>query len=318
NIGRSNETTPEQQAINEAKSRADRKLEQGYYSDIKDAGKGKQFVEAMLAHKYEQYGEQIISEYEIYCQPKLDGIRCIATREGLFSRNGKQIVSAPHIFESAKLILNAYPEIEALDGELYNHVLKADFNKITSLVKKTKPKKEDLIESEQLVQYHVYDLVLKQASFAQRLDILHNIFGYQYIHIVHTEKVLERQFLDDIYAKYLKDGYEGQMIRTAHSLYEHKRTKNLLKRKEFQDEDCELIDIVEGNGNRSGMAGNVRCKHPNGNIFDANMRGGEEFYKELLLNKENYIGKKATIRYQNLTPDGIPRFPVMVSIRDYE
>lgn len=318
NLGRSNETTPNEQAISEAESKAKRKREHGYYDDIEDADKGKPYIEPMLAHKYEQYGEQVLLNNTICCQPKLDGIRCIASRKGLFTRNGKQIVSSPHIFKTVKTIFENHPEIIAFDGELYNHELKHDFNKITSLVKRTKVSEEDFAETQKLVQYHIYDAIIKDTAFTDRLRSIERYHHYPYIQIVSTEIVNDEQFLDDIYAMYLEAGYEGQMIRIADSEYEFGRTKSLLKRKEFEDEECELLDVVEGNGNRSGMAGSVHCKHPNGNEFDANMRGGNDFYKELLENKKDYIGKMVTIRYQNLTPDGIPRFPVMIAVRDYE
>ena len=318
NVGKKHETTPEQQALNEANSKATKKREQGYYDDIEDCAKGKQFIEPMLAHKFQDYGEKITSENETFCQPKLDGIRCIATIDGLFSRTGKPILAAPHIHESAKVILSSNPQIIALDGELYNHDLKHDFNKITSLVKKTKCTEKDFEDSEQMLQYHVYDAIVLDAPFADRLALIRRYDSFPYIYIVDTMKVEDTESMDTTYARYLELGYEGQMIRIANSKYEFGRTKSLLKRKEFQDEECLLLDVIEGNGNRSGMAGNVRCQHPNGNIFDANMRGGNEFYKELLINREHNIGKYVTVRYQNLTPDGNPRFPVMICFRDYE
>jgi DNA ligase-1 len=318
NIGKKHETSPEQQAILEAESKAKKKREKGFYDNIEDAGKGTNFLEPMLAHKFNDYGDDLVANHEVHSQPKLDGIRCIATREGIFTRNGKEIVATPHLWLSIYMILDENPEVEALDGELYNHQLKHDFNKITSLVKKLNVTPEDLAESATLIQYHVYDMVHPAKTFAERIETLEKYGNYPFVHVVQTLKITDRAHLDEVYAWYLEDGYEGQMVRKSNSIYEKVRTKSLLKRKEFQDEDCEVIDIIEGQGNRSGMAGNVRCIHPNGNTFDANIKGGFEFYKKILIEKELHIGKKATIRYQNLTPDGNPRFPVMVCFRDYE
>lgn len=318
NIGKKHETTPEQQAELEAESKAKKKREKGFYDNVEDAGKGTQFIEPMLAHKFDDYGVKVISENQVHSQPKLDGIRCIATRNGIFTRNGKEIVSTPHLLLSVSMILDENPGIEALDGELYNHTLKHDFNQITSLVKKINTTPEDLALSATYIQYHVYDAICEDKVFTERIALLEQYSQYPFIHIVPTVKIQSTEHLDEIYAQYLADGYEGQMVRQSYSKYEKVRTKSLLKRKEFQDEDCIVTDIIEGQGNRSGMAGNVRCVHPNGNTFDANIRGGFDFYKEILLNKLKHIGKKATIRYQNLTPDGNPRFPVMVCFRDYE
>jgi len=120
-----------------------------------------------------------------------------------------------------------------------------------------------------------------------------------------------------LYAEYLKDGQEGQMIR-INDVYENKRSKFLLKRKEFIDDEFRIVDISEGNGNRSGMFGRAHLITSSGIEFEANARGNVSFYEELLKNKSEYIGKMATVRYQNLTPDGKPRFGVIITIRDYE
>jgi ATP-dependent DNA ligase len=282
----------------------------------------------MLAHKYDDYKdkpEKLNNQGLLLSQPKLDGIRCIASRDGLFTRNGKAIISAPHILEEVLQILDKNPDIIALDGELYNHELKNDFNEIVSIVKKTKPSNEDLEKSKQLMQYHVYDLIHEDNKMlcSNRISLLNDILfdlnkndKYHYIKYVIT--ILVNNDIDDLYGSYLEQGYEGQMIRKELSLYEHKRSQSLLKRKEFIDEECLILNVIEGKGNRSGMAGNLTLKHPNGNIFDSNIRGNYDFYKELLLNKNKYIGKYATIRYFSLTTDNIPRFPVMITIRDFE
>jgi len=158
NIDSSNETSPEEQAIKEAKAKIVKKQESGYTENIDEVDSAKVKIAPMLAHKWVDYKDEILGEKNIAIQPKLDGIRCIATKDGLFSRNGKQIVAVPHIWEEAKKLLSSLPEGTFLDGELYNHELKSDFNKIISLVRKTKPTSEDLEESKKLVQYHIYDI----------------------------------------------------------------------------------------------------------------------------------------------------------------
>ena len=147
NAGRSNATTPEEQAIKEAEAKRKQKLEAGYFEDIKNIDK-KQFFEPMLAHKYGDY--DIV--FPLYSQPKLDGIRCIVTKDGMFSRNGKKIISAPHIRENLEGFFKKYPNA-ILDGELYCDKLANDFNKICSLVKRTKPTDEELEESAETIEY---------------------------------------------------------------------------------------------------------------------------------------------------------------------
>src|SRR5690606_1337482 len=116
NIGKKNETTPEEQALSEARSKFQKQIDKGYKVDISDVDKS-EYIKPMLAKDYYQYEDKI--EYPVYIQPKLDGIRCIATINGLFTRNGKPIVACPHIFNSVKEFIEEY-ELEALDGELYN------------------------------------------------------------------------------------------------------------------------------------------------------------------------------------------------------
>jgi hypothetical protein len=134
---------------------------------------------------------------------------------------------------------------------------------------------------------------------------------------VPTFKVKNEKELDTYYDKWIEEGYEGQMIR-YNSKYEFKRTWNLMKRKEWITEDFLILDIKEGEGNRSGMVGKF-CFEKDGKPFDANPRGGFAKYTKWLQDKDKLINKvKATVRYQNLTPDGKPRFPGVIAIRDYE
>lgn len=314
NAGKKNETSDAQQAEAEARAKWDKKLKSGYFTDIKDID-NETYVEPQLAKKYEDYASQLV--FPIYSQPKLDGIRAIISKHGAFSRNGGKHVACPHILESLKLFFEKNPDT-ILDGELYCDKFNNDFNKICSLVKRTKPTKEELFESSQAIEYWVYDIIDTKKTFAERSDfITKNLFGNKII-IVETTKVKDKAELDNLYENYVEHGYEGQMIRT-NSVYEKKRSKNLLKRKEFQDGEWKIIDIIEGVGNRSKMAGYMVFKTSSGETFKSNIKGDRALLKDYLLNKVNYIGKQATIRYFNLTPNKeIPRFPFVYSVRDYE
>lgn len=325
-IGKANETSPVQQAAKEVAAKIQKQKDKGYADKVENVDFARKKISPMLAHKWDDHKEWAITQKGLASQPKLDGIRCEATVDGLFTRNGKPILTAPHILIEALTLLSFLPKGCKLDGELYNHDLKEDFNRITSLVRKQNPTTEELQQAENLLQYHIYDVddtVLgeKVGLFYQRLAALqhlaHNV-ALRHIKIVDTEclggpvpAMLNR--LDEIYAGYQAAGYEGQMVRVTESKYEGSRSKNLLKRKEFQDGEFKILDIEEGKGDRSGMMGRIKFAG-----FDSNARGTHEYFKELLVNKKKYIGKKATVRYQNLTPDGKPRFPVMIAIRDYE
>lgn len=316
NEGKSNCTTSEQQALFEAKSEWKKKKDKKYFESIEEATCINVF-QPMLAEKWNEYRSKV--SFPLFCQPKLDGMRCITDQNGMNSRNGKKIHSAPHIIDCMSEIFKKYQDIK-LDGELYCDKLKNDFNSIISLVKKTKPTNKDLIESKSIIQYWVYDIPSCNEKFSERTKALKSIleeYPNDYLVFVPTFIVENEKELDDLYYKWLKDGFEGQMVRQDSS-YLCKRTNNLLKRKEFLEEEFEIIEIVEGNGNRRGMAASIRVKKQDGTIFDSNIKGGNKFYEKLLNEKENIIGKLATIRFQNFTPDGIPRFPFVYTIRDYE
>ena len=115
----------------------------------------------------------------------------------------------------------------------------------------------------------------------------------------------------------METGYEGQMVRLD-SIYENKRSKSLLKRKEFRDEEFQILDVIEGDGNKSGMAASMLLCNDRDQKFNSNIKGDRTYLRELLKNKDSLIGKRATVKYFNLTPDGIPRFPYVIAIRDYE
>jgi DNA ligase-1 len=309
NVGKANGTTDEEQALKEAEAKRTKKLESGYFEDITNINQ-KQYFEPMLASKWEDSKDKI--QYPIYSQPKLDGIRCIVTKDGMFSRNGKPILSAPHILQELHTHFKIYPNM-IFDGELYADKFANDFNKIVSLVKKTKPTKEDLAESKKNIEYHIYDLPSVDDVFRIRYRKLCDLKLPKCCVRVVTHTVGSEDELMDAYGQYVDAGYEGQMLRLD-SKYENKRSKSLLKHKSFIDEEFEILDIVEGEGNRSGTAGYMVFNTREGKRFKSNVKGTWEETAEMLKNKKDLIGKQATIKYFNLTPDGIPRFPFVINI----
>ena len=315
NTGKANGTTDNEQALKEAIAKRTKKLESGYFENIKHIGK-KQYFEPMLAAKWEDYKDKI--EYPIFSQPKLDGIRCIVTIDGMFSRNGKPIISAPHIRESLSEVFESYPEL-ILDGELYADKFANDFNSIVSLVKKTKPTDADLKESKKNIQYWIYDIPSEDYNFGERCYRLDALFDNylkvfeQHCVLVQTDNCNNEDELMELYGQYVEDGFEGQMLRLDKK-YENKRSKTLMKHKSFIDEEYTILDIVEGEGNRTGTAGYMRFETIDGKSFKSNVKGTFAEVTEMLKNKKKLIGKQATIKYFNLTPDGIPRFPYVINI----
>lgn len=314
NINKANETTNEQQAELEVEAIYEKKLKTGYSSDIKTSGT--KYVEPMLAKNWADE-KWIIGHQVMFSQPKLDGFRCVADHTGLFSRKGDEYFSVPHIASIVQKI--CYDEQVVLDGELYNHDLKEDFNTIASIVRKKKPSAIELQTSEKMIQYHIYDIVDTSKPFSERSKKVTELFEqypelHKYCVVVPTHQFNTVELMNSAYEAYLNVGYEGQMIRLD-TRYETKRSKNLLKRKEFQDAEFEIVAVEEGLGNRSNMAGRITCKLLNGKTFGAGISGGLSINKELWANKDNLVGQLATIQFFNYTPDGVPRFPVFKTVR---
>jgi len=316
NVGKTNETSLEQQAYLEATADMKKKLERGYFENL-NAIDTFEKIKPMLAIKHED-AKYDFENKAYFSQPKLDGIRCIARRDGLWSRAGKEIVAVPHIMEALRVFFDSYPDA-IIDGELYNHELRDDFNTITSLVRKTKPTEEDLIESARLVQYHVYDMVQVPSAgdiygdevfFIDRWQWFYNQGFDGVIRVVDTRIITSQESMDQRYGEYLEAGYEGQMIRENAEYEQNKRSKSLIKRKEFLTDEFPVIAIEEGKGNWAGYIKRFILQLPDGREFGSGVRGTQEVMKKLFESGEKPTW--ATLRYFTPTPDGVPRFPVVV------
>ena len=322
NVGRANEKTAEEQAIAEVDSMYTKQRKKDYRDSIEDVDSIERF-KPMLATKWQDLKNKI-KETHVYAQPKLDGMRCIAMKSGLYTRNGEKIVSVPHVMEALKEAFQHNPHL-ILDGELYNHDLKDDFNKIVSCAKKLKPTEKDLQVSRQYIEYWVYDIHdPKNWSEGVDFEVRHPLLRIIHEHFTDNSIVrltpTERIHIDDVdehAAQCIENGYEGAMIRTK-GPYQNKRSKFLIKWKEMMDEEFEIVDIQEGVGNRTGVAGRVILKLSDGREFASGPIGNFDYCERLLKEKDKYIGKKGTVVFQNYTPDGIPRFPKFKTVRDYE
>lgn len=322
NIGKVNETSDEKQAELEISYIYNRKMAQGGYKDDISKIDEKGFFKPMLARKYEDVSltSEMFENRLVLSQPKLDGIRCIINAEGMWTRQGKPIISVPHIYKTLEPLFNKNPDL-IFDGELYAAEYIDDFNKIVSLVRKQKPTEKDIEESSKGIQYWVYDLPSSNSVFVERFEELkqhHETVDHHTLQIVETHVVDNHDHLDELYAEYIERGMEGQIIRLNNKEYENKRSKQLLKRKDFLDDEFEIVEVQEGKGNYANMAGRIVCKLPDGRTFSAGIVGGVERYKQLLDDRTDLVGKMCTVKYFSMTPDGFPRFPKAWAIRDYE
>jgi DNA ligase-1 len=312
NEGKANETTGDTQAIAEVEAEYEKKLKKDYHETL-DAIDEVRHFKPMLATKWADRKDKI-KDTKVCIQPKLDGFRCIVKADGMWTRTGEPIYGAPHIFESLKPFFDEDPTM-VLDGELYNHDLKDDFNTLSSIIRKQNPTPEELETSKKIMQYWVYDLPSSKYGFARRYSSLQrfSIFNDS-IKKVFTEYIDIKQ-VDIISQDYIDLGYEGSMVRLKDSLYENKRSTGLIKWKEFEDDEFLIDDIQEGVGNKSGMAARVVLTLSDGRKFGTGVLGNEDYCKELLARKGEWIGKLGTVKHQGYTPDGIPRFGKFKTVR---
>ena len=332
NIGKKNETTPLQQAINEARSSWVKKKESGYApigvsdeanDDAKSVdsateakGNKSKGIDAdvpspMLAHDYNKRGKSI--KFPCFIQRKFDGTRCVGMPgKGLFSRNRKAYPHMDHIVAE----INKLPSAVILDGELYSDTL--TFQEIVGLVKRETLKKGD--EEKQLqIKFHIYDII-NEMPYEHRyanLQMLFNKYKFKHLVLVKTDTCESEEKMKEMHAEYVAEGYEGIMLRNKTGAYKNARSADLQKYKEFFDDEYEVVDYKEGEGQEEGCVLWV-CKTPEGKIFNCRPRGTREDRADLYLNGDKYVGKKLTVRFQELTDDKVPRFPVGITFRDYE
>lgn len=300
----------DEQALKQAKAIQKKKIELGAFENIKDIDKPILF-KPMLAKDWKDEKDKV--KYPIGSQRKLDGVRNITQLDinGMSSRNGKKIVSAPHIFKALQPLFELYPDL-ILDGELYAPKESCDFNKIISCVRKTKPTPEDLIESEKYIQYWIYDCPSLVGSFIERMEFLKSLKLPKCCVLVSTEIANNEKEVMTLYKQYIEEGYEGQILRVLGGEYENKRSKYLLKHKSFLDKEYEIKGVLEGKGKLTGKVGKLVFDG-----FDSAVNGDHEYLEQLYRNR-NLIGKIATVKFFEFTTDGIPRFPKVIAIRDYE
>jgi len=302
-----------EQALKQAQALHKKKKELGAFEDIKDIDKEVHF-KPMLADKWGDRKDKI--KYPIYSQPKLDGVRCIVKSDGMWSRNGKKIISAPHIYEALKPLFDNDPFL-IFDGELYTDKLANDFNKIISCVKKTKPDALDLAESAEWIEYHIYDLPSHDGTFIERFHSLIAVNLPSCCVKVVTSIVNNEDEVKVLYESYMNDDYEGQILRT-NDVYENKRSKFLLKNKEMDTDEFTILGVKEGQGKLANKVGKVAIKTKSGVELESAVNGTHDFLADLWTRRNELIGKEATVRFFGYTPDGSLRFPKVIEVGRWE
>ena len=277
-------------------------------------------IKPMLAYKVDK--KPVDWSEKVFMQPKLDGVRCIFTKDGAYSRTGKEFKNLAHVKYDLTDFFRKHPNV-ILDGELYNHALKNDFEKIISLVRKQKPTDQDARDAENLVQYHVYDAthdMLHDVNYEDRFNWL-----TRYLPIAATMTLIKNTVVESqdeakmLHDVHLAQGYEGSMLR-LNKKYEHKRSYNLQKFKDFSDTEATIVGYEAGKGKFTGLIGKFFMQDDDGNEFGCPIGKGYNFAdrKNILNNIHDYIGQRATFTYFQRTNAGSYRHPLFKTLRNYE
>lgn len=298
-----------EQLLLEAKSKYNKKIDEGYSTDINTSFN---IPEPMLAYELKND-----LKFPIIVQVKLDGIRALCKNDILYTRKKKSLIYTDGHFKKLREEINRLrkklPDNIILDGELYNHEL--SFNEITSIVRTQKK----IHPNENLIQYFIFDFIDYDKPFTDRFNILKDAFNEDFEYLELVEYNVADNY-DDIYFyhnEYVNAGFEGLIARECDGKYISGRTYNLMKYKMFYEDEGEIIDIREGEGSEKGLA-LFTIKDKNNRIFNARPQGTFELRKKWF-EDSNYIkGKIVTYKYFELSKDGIPRFPVVKCLRDYE
>ena len=315
NVGKANGTSAIEQASEEIDSQYKKKIKKGYFRDKKDVNKIT-FIEPMLAqplHKLTKQPDYANEKWGMQC--KFNGNRCIATKDGLFSRTGERYYSVPHIEGALKDFFEDCPTA-VLDGELFNNELRTQLNEINKLIRKSKHiSPEDFAKSEQLVKFYIYDGYnfcgyTELSPYHLRKKAIDNFLltsKLKCLASVETIDIKSEEQMNKEFQRLLVDQQEGAILRNLNSEYEHKRSKNLVKVKIDEDSEATIVDITDGDGNWKGAATNVTLNW-RGKVFDGVFKGKYEKRADILKDKKSWIGKEVTFLYMGLTGLGTPNF----------
>ena len=270
---------------------------------------------------------------KIFIQPKLDGVRCVIQYEKVdlnfdtklnsgyevkaYSRTGKEWKNIDHILFNLKPWFALNPNV-ILDGELYNHDFRDDFESIISMVRKTKPTDEDRSISAENVQFHCYDIIDETKTFEERMNFITQTVPRNHtIKHVRTMIVGNEDQAKINHARNLDSGYEGSILRT-NDVYKCSRSWYLRKFKDFYDAEANITGWVEGKGKRKGTIGKFTAIDIDENEFGMPVMGKFKDLQDNFEEMKTWVGEVATFTYFERTKAGSYRHPLFKCIRNYE
>jgi len=325
----------QEQALLEARRRYLNKIKEGYIAKGEDLPPHLDGMQPMLANKYkyppENDGKTNIKKFPVSVMKKIDGIRALSRLQSnkieMRSRENNLFPHLHHIKDELKKFLFYLPPNSELDGEIYTS--NVEFTKLTSIVKRQKtlhPRHNEL-------EYWIFDLIEpNNLIWEKRYNLLVNALkkyikdggSFNTFKVLHAHHAESHDDIIKYHDKFVENGFEGIMIRRYGfvegeklSQYISKRRNNLLKYKRFVDEEVTIIDYDKCVGTEQGAIKFI-VKDERGNIFPVRPKGSIEKRRKWYKNGDKFINKPLTIRYQELSEHGVPRFPVGISVRDYE
>lgn len=311
NIGKKNQTDHYQQALNDAKSKVEKKLKEGYTyenhtSPLMQNDRLQTFL-PMLAQEYKKHMSKIV--FPCFIQPKLDGYRMIFNpyTNKATSRTGNEfsVLYTTELYEQLKSLNSQY----ILDGELYCHQ-SLKFEEY-GVLRKKKFNKDDL-QVLNKIEYHVYDIIDTNLDFYERAHILSKLVVPNKIKIVSTYVCKTQSDIDIQHKCIVSKGYEGTIIRNNKGKYKCKfRSYDLLKYKDFDDAEFEIVGYSsekDTSGNNEDLVVWI-CKTENDVRFNVQSKGTKQERQDIYKDADKYLGKKLWVKFFGLTNDGVPRFP---------
>lgn len=288
----------------------------------------------MKAHVYEDHKSKIKWDEGVYIQRKYDGVRCIGTADDITSSSEKPFKFLSHIKEALRECLVGEFKDLMVDGECYAHTIYDEdgneispedrFNIITGACRSVRTTPHPL---ESQMKYYIFDVCTKDKQ-SVRFELLDKLFNYinttKYNSIlikVETSIIHSETEMKDMCNLFIQQEYEGCMVRNKNGLYTHsKRNYDIQKYKLFHDKEFPIVGYTQSAGTEVGGV-LWKCAVDGGGegvVFDVRPRGTLVMKRWWYINGKSFIGKMLTVRYQSLSEDGVPRFPVGIAIRDYE
>ena len=267
-----------------------------------------------LAQKFDM---KRIKSSEVFIEPKLDGIRCLAIVENreakLFTRAGKLITNFDDTLGKELATLN--------DGCYDGEIMSKDFTELMRQVYR----KDDKDISE--VYFALFDYIplkdwkVKQSQLQawRRYEILScrlKLANAKYLSLVERQRVkADYDEIKKIHDTYTNQGYEGAMIKSISAPYCFGRDYSVMKFKAFFDADVPIVGYKEGTGKHQNKLGSFLVDYKG---VEVNVGSGltDELREQLWQKPEEHIGRIIEVRYQEETPDGSLRFPTFVCFRN--